>query len=124
MDTSLEEGLGDEIVEVIADDDRHEVDAVAQRALGLGLRHLGVRSVHAGGIEAEVLAGEAGLLGVRGERAGDEVNLAVEGRGHAVDAADEGAATAADHAHAEFAIKGCHRCVYQRETGLPDFAEA
>jgi hypothetical protein len=39
-------------------------------------------------------------------------------------AADEGAATAADHAHAEFAIKGCHRSSDQRETGLPDFAEA
>ena len=124
VDAGFEEGLGHGVVQVVARDDRHEVDAVAERALGFGLGHLGVRSVHAGGVEAEVLAGEAGLLGIRGERAGDEVDLAVEGRGHAVDAADEGAATAADHAHAEFAIKGCHRCVDQRETGLPDFAEA
>ena len=124
VDAGFKEGLGHGVVQVVARDDRHEVDAVAERALGFGLGHLGVRSVHAGGVEAEVLAGEAGLLGIRGERAGDEVDLAVEGRGHAVDAADEGAATAADHAHAEFAIKGCHRCVDQRETGLPDFAEA
>ena len=124
VDASLKEGLGHGVVEVITRDDRHEVDTVSERALSFGLGHLGVRSVHAGGVEAEVLAGEAGLLGVRGERAGDEVDLAVEGRGHAMHAADEGAATAADHAHAEFAIKGCHRCINQRETGLPDFAEA
>jgi hypothetical protein len=40
-----------------------------------------------------------------GEAAGDEIDFPVEPRGHAVNGADEGAAAAANHAHAKFAVQ-------------------
>ena len=109
VDARLEEGLGHGVVHIIARDDRDEINTVTERALGLGFRHFLVGGVNARCIEEEILTGKARLLGVRGERPGDEFNLAIKGRRHAVHAADEGATAATDHAHTKFAILSSHR---------------
>ena len=109
VDARLEEGFGHGVVHVIACDDGDEINAVTERALGLGLRHFLVRGVDASGIEEEILTGKARLLGIRGERPGNEFNLAVKGCRHAVHAADEGATAATNHAHTKFTILSSHR---------------
>ena len=64
-----------------------------------------IRGVDAGRIEKQIGAGGFGFGGIGREATGDEVDLAVETSGHAVDGADEGATAAADHAQAEFAMQ-------------------
>ena len=59
---------------------------------------------HQESVEEQVRPGVPRAGGVRGERAGDELGAAIHDRGDAVHRADEGAATAADHAKTKFAI--------------------
>ena len=105
MDAGLEEGLGHGEMRVVARDDRDEVDALVRRQRGLALGHFLVSRVDPRRIEVEIGAGEFGFGRVGGETAGDEIDLAVEPGGHAVDRADKRAAPAADHAHAKLAIE-------------------
>jgi hypothetical protein len=53
-----------------------------------------------------LFAGRPGIFRVGGKTAGDQFNLAVEIRGHAMDRADESALAAADHAVTKFAFVG------------------
>ena len=101
VDAGLEEGLRRTGVHVVGGDDRDGLDAVGPG--GLLRRHLLVARVDAVGSEPEVLARLLRRGGVRAQRAGDEVVVAIEARGDAVDVADEGARAAADHAQADFA---------------------
>jgi hypothetical protein len=74
--------------------------------LGLGLGHLLVVAVGALRIDEEVGAGSPWSLAGSEEKAPATISgLAVHVRGDAVHRADEGAASAADHAITKFAIE-------------------
>jgi hypothetical protein len=99
VDAGLEEGLGRADMHVVGRDDRHHLDAVLARRLGAG--HLLVAGIDAVVGQPEIAPGFARHLGARGQRAGDEVVVAVEPRRDAVHIADEGPRAAADHAQPE-----------------------
>ena len=94
------------------DDD--EVDGVG--TLALGLDHLAVVGVGAGGIDAEALAGFAGTLGRLRKRAGNHLDFSVHFSGNAMDGADERSRPSADHAHAQFSL--CSHLVLLRALPL------
>ena len=104
IDSGLEKKFGDREMEVVANHDADEVDAVAFGQGGFFFSHFLIAGVDARGVEEEVLAGGFGFFGVGGKSAGDEFDFSVEVGGHAVDGADEGSAASADHSHFEFAI--------------------
>ena len=87
---------------MVGRDDGDEVHALLGGQGGLALDPFLVGAVTAAGRQEEVAAAGAGAFGVGGERAADEFNLAVHVGRDAMDAADERAATAADHAVTNF----------------------
>ena len=80
-------------------DDRDDVDAVG--SLRLRLRHLGKARI--GAVRRDMQLGCAGTrpLRIGRQSSRDELKAVVEPRGDAVDRADEGALSAADHAQAQ-----------------------
>ena len=89
-------------VHVIRRDDGDEVHALGGRAGFLGGDHFLESAVAAVGGQEEIRAGLAGALWVGTKSAANKFNLAVNGGGDAVNGSDESAASAADHAHANF----------------------
>ncbi len=84
-------------MQMVGRDDRHRLDAVGTRRLRA--RHRAVIGIGAVRRDAELGRGEGGIGRIGGERAGDERDAVVEPHRKPVHGADEGAATAADHAH-------------------------
>ena len=88
---------------VVRRNDRHRVDAVVQPTLPPG--HLGEVRVSPVGPQQQILAGKSRPLGIRRERAGNELPAVVEPRRYPMYRADERAAPAADHAETEPAVE-------------------
>ena len=90
-------------------DDGDGVDAVLAARLAAG--HVGKAVIAARRVKPEVGARGLRLLGAGGKAAGDQFVLVVDPGGDAVDGADEGVASAADHAKAQ---AGARRCGQRR----------
>ena len=102
----FQRGFGGGEVDMVRSDDGDEIHTLAERQSGLGLHHLLEVAVASLRRKEEIGSRVAGALRVAAECAADEFDLPVEGRRHAVDASNERSASAADHAHADFAF-GC-----------------
>ncbi len=85
-------------------DDGNEINPLIRRQRGLSLRHFRVAAIDALGIQEKLLARRLGIFRVGGKCPGDELNLAVEIGGQAVNRADEGVLAAADHAVTKLAF--------------------
>ena len=96
VEAGFEERLRDRKMQVVGRDDRHRFDAV--RPLLFSRRHRDVIVVAARRVEADVGRRGMRLLRRRGERAGDQFEAIVDPAGDPVDATDEGALPATDHA--------------------------
>ena len=101
-EAAFEREFGRRKVHVVRRDDGDEVHALFRGQGLLSRDHFLEGAVAAVGREKEVRAGVAGALRVAGESAADEFDLAVDIGGDATHCADEGTASAADHAHANF----------------------
>jgi len=99
MDLLLGEGARRRRMHMVRRDDRDDVDAVG--SLRLRLRHLGKARI--GAVRRDMQLGCAGTrpLRIGRQSSRDELKAVVEPRGDAVDRADEGALSAADHAQAQ-----------------------
>ena len=96
VDAAGEKRLCRRRMHMVRCDDRDRLHAVGPRRLALGHRLEVVVDPVLG--EAEGLSGLPRPLRRRRQGAGDEIEGAVEPRGHPVDGADEGVLAAADHA--------------------------
>ena len=102
VDAGLEEGLRRAGVHVVGGDDRDRLDAVGPG--GSPSPPSPRSSCRCGrGRGRGSCPTSSPSRGLDAQRAGDELVVAVEARGDAVDVADEGARAAADHAQADFA---------------------
>ena len=88
---------------VVRGDDDDEIQSFRGGPRRLGHRHLAMAAVDAIGRKEQIRARITRTLGVRRERARHQFRLSVHLRGDAVHAADEGAATATDHAETQLA---------------------
>ena len=104
----FQRGFGSGEVDMVRSDDGDEVHTLAERQSSFGFHHFLEIAVASLRREEEIGTGVARALRVAAECAADEFDLPVESRRHAVDASDEGAASATDHAHADFAFCGAH----------------
>ena len=104
MESCLKRGFGGREVQVIRSDDGNEVHALVRRQRGLRADHFFKSAVAPFGGQEEVGAAFLGALGVGGKSAADEFNLLIDRCCDAVNAANEGAASAADHAITNFPI--------------------
>jgi hypothetical protein len=91
-------------VQVVWRDDRNEIHAFAERESGLGFHHFFEGSVATRGWQEKISAGIARALWVAAEGTADEFDLSVHIGCDAMNAADEGAASTTDHAHADLAL--------------------
>jgi len=106
VEAVFQKGLRRTKMRVIGCDDGDEVDALVRRKTSFAFRHLVVRTVDARRVEKEPSPCRAGVRPVPREHASDQVDLLVQCGGDAVDAADKGAVTSADHSHSQFALSG------------------
>ncbi len=109
MEAGLHEHLCHIVVEIVAYDDADKVNPLVLRQGRLRLRHFPVAPVHAARIEKEVLTRKPRHFRIGRETTRDQLDLAVEVGGHAVDLPDEGAAATADHAHSKLSVHGADR---------------
>ena len=84
---------------MVRGDDDDGLDAVRTR--GLAGRHFAIIRVTPVGRKPEIGARSARVFGVRGQSAGFQLDQIIEPHGHAMNRADEGVASAADHADAQ-----------------------
>ena len=104
VEAALERRHRHRMVEVVGGHDGDEVDALRRSPLRLAIDHLAPRRVAAIRVEVKIPSRCARGVGIRGERPAYQLDRAVEGRRHAMDRADEGAAAAADHSHAQTSL--------------------
>ncbi len=88
-------------MQMVRRDDDDRLDAVGTLRLGLG--HLPIVGIGAVFGDADVDAGKPCVLGIGGQRAGDQLGAVVEPERHAVDCPDEGVAAASHHAQTQAA---------------------
>ena len=117
MEARLEEVPRDREVPVIGRRHRDEVDPLLGGQGQLGLDHVGVGAVHAFGVQGEILAHVLGLLRIDIERAGHQLDLAIETRGLAMDLADKCPGASADQTHSQLPVE-FHTCSFQLGTAM------
>src|SRR5579875_542429 len=98
-------GPGDGQMQMVGRRNNNEIDAV--RAPALGFHHPAVVGISPRRVDAETQAGFARTLRRLRKRPGNELNPAIEFGGDAMHGPDEGAGTAAGHAHAQL-TRLCH----------------
>ena len=99
VDSRLEKRLGDGKVKMVRGDDDDGLYAV--RARRLADRHFAIVRVGPVRRKPDLGARRARVFGIRRQSAGFQLDQIVESHGHAMNRADEGVASAADHADAQ-----------------------
>ena len=107
-DPGLQKRLRRREMHVVGRNDGDRVDAIVAR--GLGRSHSRKVGVDALGRQPQLLARGLRPLRGRGQRARDNLPVAIQPGGHAVHGADKGTLPAADHAE----FQGCRHVAYSR----------
>ena len=123
VEAMLEERLRGIKMRMIRCDDGDKVNTSVCLKVSLSFSHLRPRAIDTRRVEKKPLPRRTGICPVAGEHAGDEVDLLVQRRGDAVDAANKGAVTPADHSHSQFASSWhqwnrFHKSVVQRASTI------
>ena len=100
VESGFQKSLGDVEVQIVLNYDRNKIDAFV---FGKGLflfRHFLIGGVDPRWFQVEVLAGQSGFLGVRGEGPRDQFDLSIQCGGSAMNPSNEGPSSATHHSHA------------------------
>ena len=108
VEAMFQRRLGRGEVQMVRGDDGDEVHAPVGRQRGFSGHHFLERAVATFRRKEQVGTRILRPLRVAAERAADQFDLAVEGGRHAMHGPDEGAASSADHAHADFTVRRTH----------------